>query len=381
MERHGFTIVAAEADWPDASVVDRYARHRAPRADADPAFQRFPTWMWRNREFEAFVEWLRAFNGARALPQRAGFHGLDLYSLGGSIRAVIDYLERVDPEAAAVARERYGCLQPWTGEPAEYGRMSLTAGYPLCEREAVQMLLELLDKRLDYIRNDGEEFLDAAQNARLVRNAELYYRTMYYGAAESWNQRDRHMFQTLQHLLDARGPQSKAVVWAHNSHIGDARHTDMATRGELNLGQLCREHFGNGCVAIGFGTHAGTVAAASDWDAPMQVMQVRPSLEDSYERLFHEGMSRRGLRGEDARGLLDMRGDANSAVSASLRKPRLERFIGVVYRPETERWSHYMDAVLPQQYDAWVWFDHTTAVHALPTTVREGVPETYPFGL
>jgi protein-L-isoaspartate(D-aspartate) O-methyltransferase len=376
VEHHGFNIVAAEADWPDASVVDRYARHRDPRPDAEPAFQRFPTWMWRNREFETFVEWLREYNSVRAMPQRAGFHGLDLYSLGGSIRAVIDYLDRVDPEAAVAARERYGCLQPWTGEPAEYGRMSLTAGYALCEREAVQMLLELMDKRLEYLRTDGEDFLDAAQNARLIRNAEVYYRTMYYGAAESWNQRDRHMFQTLQHLLDARGPTSKAVVWAHNSHIGDARHTAMAQRGELNIGQLCREKFGRDCVAIGFGTHSGTVAAASDWDAPMQVMQVRPSMEDSYERLFHEG-----LREDGARGLLDMRADANPAVSASLRKQRLERFIGVVYRPETERWSHYMEASLPRQYDAWVWFDRTSAVSALPAKVREGVPETYPFGL
>jgi len=372
--RHGFNIVAVEADWPDAATIDRYVRHRPARAGAEPPFRRFPTWMWRNAEFETFVEWLRAHNDTRPDAQRAAFYGLDLYSLNSSIRAVIDYLDKIDPEAAHIARQRYGCLTPWAKEPASYGRMALNAGYAVCEREVVTMLGDLLERQLDYARSDGESFFDAAQNARLVTNAEAYYRAMYYGAAESWNLRDTHMFETLQHLLDAGGGKAKAVVWAHNSHIGDARHTEMGElRDELNIGQLCREHYEDEAVLIGFGTHAGTVAAASDWDEPMVVMRVQPSRADSYEHLFHEA--------QVARSLTDLRKDAHPELRGQLLTQRLERFIGVIYRPDSERWSHYAQASLPRQFDAYVWFDQTQAVEALPTRVREGVPDTYPFGL
>jgi len=386
VEHHGVRIVAAEADWPDMAVVDRHVRHRPRREDAEPPFTRFPTWMWRNREFEALIAWLHAFNGPRDMKDRAGLFGLDLYSMGRSIRAVIDYLERVDPGLAETARARYGCLMPWIGEPQEYGRLALSSGHAFCEKGAVEVLVELLKKRLEHVASDatGDDvaghagWFDATQNARLVRNSEKYYRTMYYGAAESWNQRDRHMFETLQHLLDAGGPEAKAVVWAHNSHIGDARHTDMGMRGELNLGQLCRQAWGARAATIGFGTHAGTVAAASDWDEPMQVMAVRPSLEDSYERAFHDATrERNGV----PRFLLDLRPAGDAAVREALQTPRTERFIGVVYRPETERASHYARAVLPAQFDAYAWFDDTTAVDALPTQARPGVPDTYPFGL
>ncbi len=384
VEAHGFRIVAVEADWPDAAAVDRHVHHRPARAGAAPPFQRFPTWMWRNAEVDAFVAWLRAHNDALPAAQRTGFYGLDLYSLNSSIRAVIDYLDRVDPEAARIARQRYGCLAPWADEPAGYGHMALSEGYALCERPVTEMLLSLLDKQLEYSRHGGEQFLDASQNARLVQNAEAYYRAMYHGAADAWNLRDTHMFETLHHLLDAGGTDARAVVWAHNSHIGDARHTDMGrARGELNIGQLCREAFDTQAALIGFGTHAGTVAAASDWDAPMQVMSVNPSRADSYERLFH-------MAGEHApgaaRSLLDLREgelreSAHQQVRDALLSSRLERFIGVIYRPDTERWSHYATASLPLQFDAWTWFDRSSAVSALPAGHGTGMPDTYPFGL
>jgi len=374
VEHHGFRIVAVEADWPDAASIDRYVRHKPPPRNAEPAFQRFPTWMWRNAEVQALIEWLRAHNERVDPAQRAGFHGLDLYSLNASIRAVVDYLDQVDPEAASVARRRYGCLTPWSREPAEYGHLALTAGFAVCERAVTDMLRELLDKRLDYAEGDGDRFLDAAQNARLVRDAEAYYRAMYYGAAESWNLRDTHMFETLEHLLEDGGPDSRAVVWAHNSHIGDARRTEMGQqRGELNIGQLCRERFGEQARLIGFGTHAGTVAAASDWDEPMQVMQVRPSMAGSCERLFVEA--------GEARCLLDLREGQHLPLREKLAEPRLERFIGVIYRPDTERWSHYAEAELSRQFDAWVWFEHTQAVTALGDGHAAGMPETYPFAL
>jgi protein-L-isoaspartate(D-aspartate) O-methyltransferase len=375
VERHGFTIVALEADWPDAAALDRHVRHRPPRADAEPVFQRFPTWMWRNAEFAELVVWLRARNHGRPREQQVGMHGLDMYNLGGSIAAVLEYLDKVDPEAAAVARERYGCLTPWQKEPGTYGRAVLTRGYAKCEAEVTRQLHELLQRRLEYAARDGDEFLDAAQNARLVAAAERYYRVMYYGGAQSWNLRDTHMFETLQHLLDARGPEAKAVVWAHNSHIGDARHTEMGrARDELNIGQLCREHFGEGVALVGLGTHAGTVAAAHDWDDDMQVMKVRPSRADTVERLCHDS----GVR----RFLLDLGEGRDGALDRRLLEPRLERFIGVIYRPDTELQSHYAEVTLPRQFDAWVWFDETRAVTPLgPTHPGPGIPVTWPTGL
>ncbi|HEY5721944.1 MAG TPA: protein-L-isoaspartate(D-aspartate) O-methyltransferase [Allosphingosinicella sp.] len=374
IEEHGFTIVAVEADWPDAATIDRWVRHRPGREGEEKAFQRFPTWMWRNEEVDSFIRWLRTHNEGRTPEAMAGFHGLDLYNLGGSIRAVIDYLDDVDPDAARLARERYGCLMPWTRDPAAYGRIAITEGYARCEQPVVQMLRELHRKRMEYMAEDGEEWLDAAANARLVKNAEAYYRIMYHGAAESWNLRDTHMFETLCQLLDARGPDSRAIVWAHNSHIGNAAHTEMGqVREELNLGQLCKEKFGDAARLIGFGTHSGTVAAATDWDDPMEIKQVRPSLPGSYERISHET----GLK----RFLLDLREGENKEAAEGLLEPRLERFIGVIYRPETERWSHYSQCVLPNQFDAWVWFDETEAVTPLPGEQRPGEDETWPFGL
>jgi erythromycin esterase-like protein len=372
IETHGFNIVAVEADWPDAATIDAHIRHKQQKPR--PAFRRFPTWMWRNTEMDAFTRWLRDHNAPLAPDRRAGFYGLDLYNLSGSIHAVIAYLDRVDPQAAKVARERYGCLKPWQSEPQGYGRMALTTGFGTCEQAVVSMLGDLLQQELRYAGQDGDSFLDAAQNARLIRDAEVYYRAMYYGAAESWNLRDRHMFETLTHLLQAKGEGAKAIVWAHNSHIGNAAFTEMGlVREEINLGQLCREAFGAQAALIGFGTNTGTVAAASDWDEPMQVMRVRPSLPDSCERLAHDA----GL----PRFLLDLREGRHDALRERLKEPRLQRFIGVIYRPESERWSHYMEASLPRQFDGYVWFDESHAVTPLTAEQGGGPDQTFPFGL
>jgi erythromycin esterase-like protein len=375
IEEHGFRIVAVEADWPDAATVDRHVRGLPPREHAPAPFQRFPTWMWRNLEVASFIAWLRDWNLGRPGADRASFNGLDLYSLNSSIHAVLAYLDRVDPEAAAVARRRYGCLEPWASDPARYGHVALTRGFALCEQGVVDTLRDLLESRLEYSRDDGARFFDAAQNARLVRNAEAYYRAMYYGSADSWNLRDSHMFDTLQHLLAARGEDAKAVVWAHNSHIGDARETDMGReRGELNIGQLCRQAWGADAALLGFGTHAGTVAAADDWDAPMRVMDVNPSRPDSVERLFHDS--------DVPRALLDLRaGAGDDDAREALAPDRLERYIGVVYRPATERWSHYAASSLGRQFDGWTWFDTTSAVTPLGDGHAPGVPDTWPSGL
>jgi protein-L-isoaspartate(D-aspartate) O-methyltransferase len=368
---HGFTIVAVEADWPDAAAIDRYVRHAAPRAGEEAPFQRFPIWMWRNTDMATFTDWLRRHNETAATP--CSFHGLDIYNMRGAIAAVLSYLDRVDPEAARAARERYGCLTPWQKDPATYGRAVLTAGYRKCEEEVLRQCRALLDRQFNYAARDGDAFLDAAQNARLVASAERYYRIMYYGGAESWNLRDSHMFDTLGHLLEWKGPEAKAVVWAHNSHIGDARQTEMGTaRDELNIGQLAREYFGHEAALIGMGTHGGTVACASDWDGPTEIKTVRPSRDDSYERLCHDS----GL----PRFLLDFARDP--VLARRLAEPLLERFIGVIYRPETELQSHYAQASLSRQYDAFLWFDETRAVTELgPEHRGEGVPDTYPFGV
>ncbi len=374
VREHGYRIVAIEADWPDAAALDRRVRGRPAPPDAAPPFQRFPQWMWRNREMERFVDWLAAHNAALPQVQRTGLYGLDLYSLHRSIRAVVDYLESVDPDAAALARSRYGCLSPWAHDPAGYGLAVASEGLARCEEPVLQMLQLLLEKQSEYSARDGDDFLDARHNARLIGNAESYYRAMYRGGAEAWNVRDRHMFQTLESLLEAHGEHARAVVWAHNSHIGDARHTDMGrVRGELNLGQLCRQKWGEHAVLIGFGTHAGTVAAADDWDEPMRIMQVRPSLPDSVEHLFH----RAGV----CDCMVELHAAASNGLHAALAAPRPERFIGVIYRPHSERQSHYASAALSRQFDAYLWYGSTRAVDALPPHGHEaGMPDTYPFG-
>jgi len=371
--RHGFRIVAAEADWPDAAAVSRWLGGESQPATAPEPFTRFPTWMWRNEEFLDLLRWLRRYNEGRVTAERVGFYGLDLYSLYHSVEAVLGYLEDVDPETAKVARERYGCLSPWEGDPATYGRAVLTSRYASCEREVVSMLGELLGRRLEYAAGDGNRFFDAVQNARLVADAERYYRVMYYGSRESWNLRDQHMFDTLTALLDFHGEGARAVVWAHNSHLGNAAATEMGAHGELNIGQLCRERFGDGCYAIGFGTDHGTVMAADAWDEPGRVMNVRPTHQESYEGMAH----RCGIPSF----LLPLRQPRLAEARDALLEPRLERAIGVLYRPQTEMQSHYFQAYLPVQFDEWVWLDETRAVRPLPGRRERGEAETFPFGI
>lgn len=369
--RKGFRFVAVEGDWPDVARLDHYVRHFEYPPSEWTAFARFPTWMWRNNEVRSFVDWLHAHNAERAPPERVAIYGLDLYSLYTSIRSVLKYLDEVDPDSARIARQRYGCMTPWQADPATYGHAALTGAYRTCEKEVVRMLQDILHKQSDYAAHDGERFMDAVQNARLVTDAERYYRIMYYGSRASWNLRDNHMFETLRTLLDFHGSKAKAIVWAHNSHVGDAAATEMSARGEYNIGHLCREEFGNSAYSIGFGTHSGTVAAASDWDGPMEVKAVLPSLKQSYERLCHEtGRSQ---------FMLPLRG--RSEVRDRLARPRLERAIGVIYRPETELASHYFQAVLPEQFDEYIWFDESRAVTPFQTKELEGLPDTYPFGL
>jgi protein-L-isoaspartate(D-aspartate) O-methyltransferase len=370
VEKHGFTIVAAEADWPDAAVLDRHIRHQPRRAGAERPFLRFPTWMWRNPVVARLMHDLHALNRGRAPEDMAGFYGLDIYNMSGSIEAVLAYLDEHDPEAACIARERYGCLTPWQAEPETYGRAALSMGYAECQQQVVAECRELLRRALD---EDGGMF-GAAMNARLVASAESYYRIMYYGGAESWNLRDSHMAETLEHLLEHRGPDAKALVWAHNSHIGDADATEMGkVRGEHNVGLLVRRRWREHAVLIGFGTHAGTVTAATDWDGEHETKRVLPSRADSYERVCHDS----GV----PRFLLDLTPGRDEALLKRLAEPRLERFIGVIYRPETERWSHYSEAVLSRQFDAYVWFDETRALQPLqPYESHAGVPDTFPFG-
>jgi len=373
IEHKGFRFVAVEADWPDAAQIDHFIRSTRSEPTEEATFTRFPTWMWANRQVLEFVKWLRDYNQRFSSANDAvGFYGLDLYSMYSSINSIINYLEHVDAQTAAIARLRYGCLTPWETDPATYGAAALTGRHKGCEQEVVTMLNQLMKKRLNYAAQDGRRFLDAVSNARLVKNAEQYYRIMYLGSRESWNLRDGHMYETLKYLLDFHGPEARAVVWAHNSHIGDAAATDMGNRGEINLGQLCRQQFAGQAYLIGFGTHHGTVAAASDWGAPMEIMKVRPSHPESYERLCHES----GLNAF----MLPLT-DPKQMLVRKLLRPRLERAIGVIYRPGTELESHYFHASLPRQFNEYIWFDETTAVDALGPESGQGMPETFPFGL
>ena len=380
----GFAAVAVEADWPDAYRVNRYVRAVGEDRDAVEAladFKRFPAWMWRNADVLDFVGWLRAHNESRPAETRTGFYGLDLYSLRASMQAVLGYLEKVDPDAASRARARYGCFDRFSGEPQEYGYAAELGLAPSCEREAVEQLVDLHRRRAEYARRDGriaaDDYFFAEQNARLVASAEAYYRTMFRGRDESWNLRDRHMMDTLGNLLaflDQTRPGARVVVWAHNSHLGDARATGMGERGELNVGQLARQRFGADAVLVGFTTHHGTVTAATEWDGPALRRHVRPALAGSYERLFHDA----GV----PRFLLPLRTDLE--LASALTAARLERAIGVLYLPETERHSHYFHARLAEQFDYVLHFDETRAVEPLErTSAWEAgeLAETYPSGL
>ena len=375
IEKKGFNIVSVEADWPDAAHINHYIQGKSPNplSESKP-FSRFPTWMWANHSVLDFIHWLKAHNNkARVVNKQVGFYGLDLYSLHTSMEVVLNYLEKVDPETAKVARLRYGCLMPWSDDPVMYSRITITRQYKGCEKDVLVILQDLLNKRLEYSLADGEQFFNVTQNARLVVNAERYYRTMYYAENNSWNQRDQHMFETLQSVLEFRGPESKAIIWEHNSHIGDARATQMSARGELNIGQLVRQKYGEAVYLIGFGTDHGTVAAASEWGGPMEVKRVQPSHIDSYERICHEVDSNNFL--------LPLSKPLQEITRKKLLVRRLERAIGVIYRPEAELQNHYFYASLPHQFDEYIWFDETRAVKPLARETIKGLPDTYPFGL
>ena len=374
----GFRGVVVEADWPDAYRVNRYIRHDGGDASAIQAlgdFRRFPTWMWRNTDVVAFVEWLREHNDGLPDEQRVGFYGMDLYALHASMRAVLAYLDKADTAAARRARERYGCFDRYGEDPQAYAYAE-RFGLETCEDEVVDVLMELGRHSAAARVLERDEFFFAEQNARLVKNAEEYYRTMFRGGAQSWNLRDQHMagtIEALRHHLSEPGRPAKLAVWAHNSHLGDARATQMGQRGELNVGQLMRERFPGKTALIGYTTAHGTVTAASDWDEPLELKRVRPPLPDSYEELFHEIAT--------PRFFLPL---AEERVRHLLMKPRLERAIGVIYRPETERQSHYFQASLSSQFDAVLHFDHTSAVRPLEVTARwtePEVPETFPTGV
>ena len=385
MADKGFQAVVVEGDWPDAYRVNRFVRGLGDDPSAVQAldgFKRFPTWMWRNTDVVDFIDWQRGFNAGRPPDERSGFYGMDLYSLQASMEAVLGYLDRIDPEAARQARERYGCFDRFGDDSQTYGLMAGLRGAADCEREVIAMLVEMRRRAAHIGRRDGadvEDAFDAEQNARLVKNAEAYYRSMYLSDVSSWNQRDQHMGETRgapARPLPRREAPAKIVVWAHNSHLGDARATEMSERRhELNVGQRVRERWGEDqTVLVGFSTHRGSVTAASDWGAPAERKQVLPSRADSHEGLLHaSGMPR---------FVLPLRG--SRVLADALREPRLERAIGVIYRPETERQSHYFFARLPAQFDAVIHIDETRAVVPLERNVEwhdHELPETYPSGM
>jgi erythromycin esterase-like protein len=378
---NGFSAVAVEADWPDAYRVNRYVRGDGEDKDANTAlsgFERFPTWMWRNTVVLDFVEWLRDINSKRQPQERIGFFGMDLYSLFNSMAAVVEYLDRVDPEAASRARYRYSCFEHFAEDSQAYGYVASFDLSRSCEEGAISQLVEIQRRAMEYSnRGREDDFFDAEQNARLVKNAEEYYRSMFRGRQSSWNLRDTHMAETVDALaayLERHGRQPKIVVWAHNSHLGDARATEMGARGELNVGQLLRQKYGSDTVLVGFTTYTGTVTAATEWDDPGERKRVRPALTDSYELGFHAT----GI----PRFYLDLRNGART--SALLAKAHLERAIGVIYRPETERISHYFRANMRDQFDGVFHFDETRAVEPLEKPERwhePEPPETFPTGI
>lgn len=380
---HGFNAVVVEADWPDAWRVNRYIRGTSDDRDAEAAlsgFERFPTWMWRNTVVRDFVEWLREHNRALTPSRQVGFYGMDLYSLHRSMGAVLDYLATADPEAAQRARSRYACFDHFGEDSQAYGYAASFGMQASCEDEVIQQLREMNRRAADLLAGSREERADlfhAQQNARLVRNAEEYYRTMFHGRVSSWNLRDSHMVETLQALekhFDVLGTPARMVVWAHNSHLGDAGATEMGDQGEWNVGQLARDRWGADAMLVGFSTHSGTVTAASEWDGVAERKRVRPGLEGSYEDLFH--------RAGEERFWLPLRG--NAPLAEVLRERRLQRAIGVIYLPQSERLSHYFHANLPAQFDAMIHIDATRAVQPLVAEPawHAGEPaETYPSGL
>ena len=384
IKEKGFNVIALEADWPDVLRVHRYVRGRSQDANALAAldgFRRFPTWMWRNADFLDLVGWLRSENDKRSDPSKVGIYGLDLYSLHSSIDAVVRYLQKIDPEFAEEARRRYSCFEEFGDDPQSYGLTASVHSSLSCEEAVVAQLVDLQKHACDFLKRDGkvaaDEFFFAEQNARVAANAEKYYRAMYRGRPNTWNLRDSHMVETLEALmshLESQGEKPKAIVWAHNSHLGDARSTEMGQRGEHNIGQLVRERYERDATLVGFTTYTGTVTAASNWDEPAERIDVRPGMKGSYELLFHEL--------EIPRFLIIPREEQE--VYDNLSEPLLERAIGVIYRPETERYSHYFSAEIAKQFDAIIHFDESRAVEPLDRNAgweHLELPDTFPSTL
>lgn len=371
IQRKDFRQIGIEGDWPDVEWIDEYVRARNPKAGRTrKAFARFPSWMWRNREMVAFVDWLRSYNQDRdAASERVAIHGLDLYSLYQSIHAVLEHFEnRGDQELLESVRSHYANLLAYDPEPQDYGRAVHIGMARKQEAEVLAVLNKLFQERLEAANGHWENVFDAEQNARVVANAEEYYRSMFRGGRESWNLRDSHMYETLQTLLELDGEDSKIVVWAHNSHLGDARATEMGQRGEHNIGQLAREDYGNAAYSIGFGTHTGTVAAADDWGGPVKQKGVNESEPGSHEWTCHQS--------GHPNFLLPLRPAREKRIDFG---EALERAIGVIYRPESELVSHYFDARLEAQFDEYIWFDFSKAVSPLSREVAPEFPEHHPF--
>ncbi|HEX6372731.1 MAG TPA: erythromycin esterase family protein [Longimicrobium sp.] len=370
----GFDFIAVEGDWPDCYLVNRWVKHHdggGSARDMLHAFERWPTWMWANHEVAELAEWLHAHNQSLPDDDRVGFYGLDVYSLWDSMDVVTRYLEKVDPEAARRARGAYGCFDPYEEDVQDYAMA--TALVPTsCEEEVVRILLDLRSRGPDYAEEGREAFFNAEQNALVARNAERYYRAMIRGGSQSWNVRDTHMIETLERLLQHHGPESKAIVWEHNTHVGDARATDMARVGMVNVGSLARERWGGDVVIAGFSSHRGSVIAGSEWGAPMQRMRVPEAREGSWEHVFHEAGA------HDRLVMMDEIDD----VPAS-HDPRGHRAIGVVYHPEREAYGNYVPSVLPFRYDAMLYIDHSHALRPLkmPSHLGHEPPETFPTGM
>jgi erythromycin esterase-like protein len=371
IEKKGFNVIALEADWPDAESIDNYIHakqlnpfHKQP--NKNKPFTGFPSWMWANQSVLAFTNWLKDYNQhLNVAVDTVSLYGLDLYNVYSSIEQVLDYLQDVDPKAAEVARWHYACLMPWANDPSLYSRSMQSGKVRGCEYEVNAVLQALYEKRAHYIQRarqahsypQGRRIFSVEQNARLIRNGERYFRTMYNANNNSWNQRDQNMIETLMEILNYHGDTSKVVIWAHNSHVGDARATEMSEHGQFNLGQRVRETFGENAYLIGFGTDHGTVAAASAWGDPMKIMQIPPSHNDSYEHQFHNVKT--------TNYLLPLRNPINDITRKKLLKKRLQRAIGTTYYPEDELRKHYTNVSLPLQFDEYIWFDETRAVEPL----------------
>ena len=378
VRQRGFDIVAVEADWPDAYRANQWVQLRGSDHTAEDAladFTRFPRWMWRNREVVRFLRWLRSENAERRADARVGFYGLDLYSLHRSMARVIEYLDKVDPAAAKRARQGYACFDVFGEDVQLYGYAASLNIERSCEDEVIEQLVDLRRRAAEYATRDGriaaDEYFVAEQNARVVRHAETYYRAMFRGGAESWNVRDRHMMETLNRLMDFHGPGAKGIVWAHNTHVGDARYTDMSRAGMLNIGQLAREqHLNEGVVLAGFGSHHGSVIAGKSWGAPMERMKVPEARKGSWEDVLHQA-------GGDQLVLFDQ-----DNISDEIKKPRGHRAIGVVYQAESESYGNYVPTILPKRYDAFLYIDETEALHPLHIEPEELKPtDTYPWGV